>query len=60
MPYQSLVRNKAISRDMTALDPLDIATEKAHEQIARGEYDEFADLDAFRKDLYQHHKNEAD
>lgn len=33
-------------------DPLDEATLLAHKQIRDGEFDEFADLAAFHKDLY--------
>ncbi|MCI1783633.1 hypothetical protein [Schleiferilactobacillus harbinensis] len=37
---------------MSLRDPLDEATLPAHKQIRDGEFDEFADLEEFRKDLY--------
>ncbi|KRK70991.1 hypothetical protein FD02_GL000173 [Lacticaseibacillus nasuensis JCM 17158] len=50
--YKTLVRNKAIPREMTMLDPLDIATAQAHDEIANGEDKEFSNVDALMKDLH--------
>lgn len=50
--YKSIVRNRAIPRDMTALDPLDVATAQAHAEIDRGEYDEFDSVADLLKDLH--------
>ncbi|WP_127848367.1 type II toxin-antitoxin system RelB/DinJ family antitoxin [Lacticaseibacillus hulanensis] len=49
--YKTIVRNKAIPRDMTMLDPLDVATAKAHAEIENGDYDEFDNVDDWYKDL---------
>lgn len=50
--YKALVRNKAIPSDMTMLDPLDIATAKAHAEIKNGDYAEFDNVDDLLKDLH--------
>ncbi|WP_261806772.1 type II toxin-antitoxin system RelB/DinJ family antitoxin [Lapidilactobacillus luobeiensis] len=36
---------------VTAIDPLDEATLRAHDEIQRGEYDSFDSVDAWFKDL---------
>lgn len=50
--YKTLVRNQAIPREMTTLDPLDIATQQAHQEIARGEYQTFDNVQDLLKDLH--------
>jgi DNA-damage-inducible protein J len=37
---------------VTAIDPLDAATMKAHKQIENGEYEEFDNLEDLLKDLH--------